>query len=88
MNPKRDIRIYRESITPVHTPFLQARIWREESEVPASKTELIASATAVLVDMNRTIEAMAEAILRLPNVNAVEVTHYSGNGAVFYADWP
>lgn len=89
MNPKRDIRIYRESITPISVGFLRARVWRHEPNGLAPRLSMIESVRAILMGSgNRVVEEMAEAILHLPDVNAVEVTDPTGNGVVFYADWP
>lgn len=89
MNPKRDIRIYRESITPVQDAlgFAKARIWREEGEQVGEKTCLIQS-TKEILGMRISLSDMAECIIHLPRVNAVEVTDPTGNGVVLYADWP
>lgn len=73
--------------------WITVRTWREmtfeelqsDAFIIRSREEIVASLGAA---RHNTLVSIAQAILELPHMNAVEVLDLAGNGIVVYADWP
>ena len=77
--------ILRESMTKIETGPYYIRIWKQEADTysPIDREDL---GYAVIKEAARVagINALALAIIKMPNVNAVEVLDLAGNGEVLY----
>lgn len=84
-----------ESMTTINGPFGSvARIWRAEDEVKDYYNNgdlsicFFEHMDMSGRDVHARLTAAAQALARMPRVNAVEVKDGSGNGIVLYREWP
>lgn len=79
-----------ESITPLIRGPFHIRVWREEKDPHNyNVSDLIAEITKMSITHNDRVGVIAERILELDRVNAVEVVDITSHrGVVLYADWP
>lgn len=83
------MKILRESMTRVVTSRFVIRVWRQEK-----LNARIVSRVCLLLDIRRIASGItdqveiAKRILKLSNVNAVEVLDKQARGIILYADWP
>ena len=72
-------------------PQIRIRVWREEHELRRdydnSDLGIEAWSVANSNPQQGLVPALAEALVKLPRVNAVEVLS-GGNGIVCYSSWP
>lgn len=82
------MKILRESMTKVQTSRFTVRVWREEPSqlAVADNKDMVALIREVGEDLCGV--ALAEKIIKIDRVNAVEVLDGMGNGEVIYKDWP
>lgn len=66
------------------------RLWRQESNYDDKNSEesIKAAADAIKDLKTEDKKEIAEAILKVDRMNAVEVLDGTGNGVIFYKDWP
>ena len=82
-----------ERMERIEYAFMIVRTWREmtleqcesEASIIHSRAEIVARIGSTRHD---SLVSIAQAVLELPHMNAVEVLDLAGNGIVVYADWP
>ena len=79
----------------VDIPGITIRVWREENDLYRTydKDDLLVEAWNVYNRGRQTpslglVPDLADALSKLPRVNAVEVIDGAGNGVVVYPEWP
>ncbi len=81
----------RESMTkisPINSPWT-VRVWRQEPlEGTPRNIDIMEAAINSCCANGTTPAIIAGELLKWPRVNAVEVLDPSGQGEVWYADWP
>jgi hypothetical protein len=76
----------RESMTPIKYGIYSVRIWRqEELSGPIDNQDLINVASQYEI---ASCQDLADLLIDLPRVNAVEVLDVKGFGVVLYNNWP
>lgn len=80
-----------ESMTRVEFLNRVIRCWREEkdySSITEQETTLTIHKTLENLSGSASRQGIAEELLKIENMNAVEVLDAEGHGCVFYKDWP
>ncbi len=83
--------ILRESMTKFPLLGCMFRVWREEVTKPPfydSRDEVLSEARRLRQQPMINEWGLAEGLLNLDRVNAVEVLDSNGEGMVCYKDWP
>lgn len=88
--PKKKRYAFVESMTTVKLYSHVVRVWREEKEVKTEyeNTDIMRFILELAVVPAITGKAIAERVIAMPRVTAVEVINHLGNGTVIYKEWP
>jgi hypothetical protein len=75
----------RESMLPINYGIYSIRIWRQEELTgPINNVDLL----KVLEKEFSSAQDIADFLIELPRVNAVEVLNHFGEGIILYNNWP
>lgn len=84
--------ILRESMTRVETGWFAVRVWRQEESLisPPDNKDMTSLILEMASDNSGKLAPtiLAQNILKIDRVNAVEVLDKMGNGEVVYKNWP
>lgn len=88
--------LLRESMTKLAVGIFFIRVWRQEEpdgQIDNSDLWRVVDDPSWRVAMDANcgrldIDAMAQSLIAMPRVNAVEVLDGSDSGVVYYKDWP
>lgn len=78
-----------ESITRINLMDKTVRVWRQQNTAFSHKKKINEDLHFFAYkNSGLSVEELANEMLKLPNVNAVEVLDMNNEGVVFYSEWP